>query len=919
MSHPRGAAIRMHELQDEDEDESTALDSPAQRAEMASTPGARIGRFVLLRQLGAGGMGVVYSAYDEELDRRVAIKLLHRHDDRNDRNRMRREAQSLAKLSHPNVVAIYEVGEHAGRLFLAMEYVKGPTMREWLSAQPRALDEILGVLRQAGEGLAAAHDVGLVHRDFKPGNVLVADDGRTRVLDFGLARRFASATDELTDGSLSGDVGPALDDLTEAGTVMGTPSYMPPEQFAGTATDARSDQWSFCVTAWEAVYGQRPFVGRSYAGLAEEVRRGRVQPPPSSRDVPGWILPVLMRGLAVDPARRHPDMRSLIAALDRTPRRRGAWGLAVVGMIGVLSLGYAMGIGMGGSSSCVDGADRLESLWDPDVRAELREAFMRTAIPHAEVGFVTASNALDDFASTWKEVHLQVCEVPPGPEGTTLFDREMACLDDHQRAFRAVVEVLVQADPGAVEHAVQLAASLPSPRRCGDAEALLASIPLPPPELAEPVGAVREQLASASAQRFAGHLVEAERLARAAFSEATGLGHAPLEVEAKARLGAALVARSELEPARELLEDAYWQALRIGYDEQSVEIAILLIHIVGDRLQRVDEGLSWFRQGEALAARAGIDDVRLAWILNNAGNTHLHAARFEEGRALFERALDIAERADPPNPEAIASFLNNLGALEYQRGNREASHRHQLRSLELRVANLGPTHPSVVSNLINLGNIELDDGRIDDARSRFVRALEVIGVNGNLDRIREAFTLLGLARVASAQGEHREGVEQFQRGLEILQEAFGPRHPTVGLVMVSAGEEFDVLGRADEALDHVERGLAIAEPALGSDHPDVLAARSTRARLRAQRGEHAEMVAVYGDIAVDAERVLGAEHRLVGEALKGQGLSLVAVGRHAEAVGVLERALAMHEADEDERARLEIERGLKEASGYTPR
>ena len=283
-----------------------------------------IARFLVVDELGAGGMGRVYAAYDPELDRKVALKLVHRRDSADSEARLQREAQAMARLSHPNVVTVYEVGSHAGQLFIAMELVAGENLAAWLAAATRPWQVVLAMFRAAGEGLAAAHDAGLVHRDFKPANVLVGADGRARVADFGLVHA-SEAVPERGAGA-----GGASKDLTWAGTVMGTPAYMAPEQLRGEATDARTDVFSFCLALWEALYGARPFTGATMEERQRAIERGLPDDPPRSSARDRWLRPLLRRGLAADPVRRWPDMRPLLAALARDPalersrRRRGA-------------------------------------------------------------------------------------------------------------------------------------------------------------------------------------------------------------------------------------------------------------------------------------------------------------------------------------------------------------------------------------------------------------------------------------------------------------------------------------------------------------------------------------------------------------------------------------------------------------------
>ncbi|HVH98998.1 MAG TPA: serine/threonine-protein kinase, partial [Enhygromyxa sp.] len=255
----------------------------------------RLGRYPIVRKLGEGGMGIVYACYDEALDRRIAIKLLNsRFQRRSSRTRLEREAQALARLSHPNVVHIYEFGLHGDSLYLAMEYIDGQTLREWLRGSDRRWREIAEVLVQAGRGLAAAHAAGLVHRDFKPDNVMVGRDGRVRVLDFGLVRVLQETASDLDDEP-EHSPGPSEPWLTRPGTILGTPAYMAPEQHAGRPSDAKADQFAWCVVAYEAMFGVRPFAGSSAEAIAEAIRAGRWQTGEDRLGVPRRVRAAIVR------------------------------------------------------------------------------------------------------------------------------------------------------------------------------------------------------------------------------------------------------------------------------------------------------------------------------------------------------------------------------------------------------------------------------------------------------------------------------------------------------------------------------------------------------------------------------------------------------------------------------------------------
>lgn len=272
-----------------------------------------LGRYELVRRLGSGGMGLILVAYDPQLDREVAIKILRAGvDGGTDHERLLAEARAAARLSHPNVVAMHDVGVHDGRVFVAMELVRGVSFRSWL-ADHHAWREVLDILLQAGDGLMAAHEAGLVHRDFKPANMLVGDDGRVRVVDFGLAR---AASELPVDASLPDFGEQTLRSLyTMTGEVVGTPAYMAPEQWIGGTVDARADQFSFCVCLYEGLFGERPFEGGTLTAIREAVLGAPLQMPPFSDRLPPVIRSVLERGLSRRREDRYPDMTALLSEL----------------------------------------------------------------------------------------------------------------------------------------------------------------------------------------------------------------------------------------------------------------------------------------------------------------------------------------------------------------------------------------------------------------------------------------------------------------------------------------------------------------------------------------------------------------------------------------------------------------------------
>jgi predicted Ser/Thr protein kinase len=363
--------------------EPSLEDSRSKPLQPALARGTSIGRYLLLDRVGQGGMGVVYKALDPELGRAVALKLLKTESTAKvQQERLLREAHALARLSHPNVVAVHDVGTFGDDVFVAMEFVEGRTLRDWLT-EPRDWRTVLDAFLAAGEGLAAAHRAGLVHRDFKPDNVIVGADGRVRVVDFGLARATGAADPE--DGGPAASPGSwqsgrLSSPLTRHDAIIGTPRYMAPEQHRGEAVDEAADQFSFCLSLYWALYDLYPFVGD-----ADEARRnvlaGRVSEPPTEAKVPRWLYPVIVRGLAPHKSDRHPGMAELLATLRADPlaARRQRWQVALLGVaaIALVAAAFAGALAYGTRRAATEQA-RLAQQFGQEV--EKVESMARIAV-----------------------------------------------------------------------------------------------------------------------------------------------------------------------------------------------------------------------------------------------------------------------------------------------------------------------------------------------------------------------------------------------------------------------------------------------------------------------------------------------------------------------------------------------------------
>ncbi|MCR9165342.1 MAG: protein kinase domain-containing protein [Nannocystaceae bacterium] len=405
----------------------------------------QVGRFRTTRVLGTGGMGTVLAGFDDELERPVAVKLLHREIGIRHAERLRREAKALAKLSHPNVVTVYEVGHWQDRLFIAMEQVQGVTLGAWVAERERSVDELLDMFLRTGAGLVAAHGRDLVHRDFKPDNVIVGTDGRPRILDFGLVQTLeeeqedglhAPAAGAGSDADPTADtvagITPAAGSLTETGTVLGTPAYMPAEQLAGKKTTAASDQFAFCVALWEALYGARPFAGRTVGQLAASVTQGKLVAPKHPRGS-GRLRRALERGLCPDPAARWPAMQPLLDELSDlrtvgTRRRRSAvLGAAVAVALGGATWGFTRPQASN-DPGCRPAQERLKPVWTEGIKERMRLRYMHSE-PRAQEFFRTEMPLLDDWAQTWATIYTEACEGDEAERDPSMFEKRMTCLD----------------------------------------------------------------------------------------------------------------------------------------------------------------------------------------------------------------------------------------------------------------------------------------------------------------------------------------------------------------------------------------------------------------------------------------------------------------------------------------------------------
>ena len=731
-------------------------------------------------------MGEVYAAYDPELDRKVAVKLLHVSGSvgpelAERKARLLREAQAIARLSHPNVVVVHDVGSFEDQVFVAMEYVDGNTVSYWLHAGPRHWRQILEVFVAAGRGLSAAHAAQLVHRDFKGENVMITSSGQVRVMDFGLARHASDRSaaqavpvlpsdeatrdltttldlpkqqsiavgaplDELTSQSRSHDTGAiraaALDaQLTQTGLLVGTPAYMAPEQFRGQLAAARSDQFSFCVALYEALYGARPFRGNTMAELADNVLQGRLQAPPTTKRIPGWLKRALLRGLANDSDERWPSMDALLAVLSRGPRARGWWyaaaGLAVASSVAAtLALSPAPPL----RPTCQVSEDRFGGVWErPGARAVRRSAISASIYasgkPRARETFDSLSRLLDGYVSRWSTMYRDACEATNvrGEQSNQVLDLRMSCLRDRWNELRALSDVLVEGHTVAVTNALGAATALTPIERCADVSTSSSAAPPADPLTRQQADALRDRLVAVKAQQDAGRYGRALDMAAQIVADARKVGYRPLVADALNRLALLQVDTGRPQEADTNFEEALWIAEASRHDELVVEVATTEIYVTGFIGHDMVKARRWINQAQVFLERVGGHDLLRAWMLNNIGV-----------------ALDA-------------------------NGDREGAASELFKALRIKERVLGKDHPDV------------------------------------------AYTLVNLAGALNGIGRSREALESCTRGFDIVERTFGTGHPRLFAPLTVRADIFNQLSRYNEARRDAERAIALQESESGTE------------------------------------------------------------------------------------------------------
>ncbi|MEM6991076.1 MAG: protein kinase [Myxococcota bacterium] len=843
------------------------------RGTSALARGAMLGRYCVLAEVGRGAMGIVYAAYDPKLDRKVAIKLLRERPGGAALSEMIGEAQTLARMNHPNVVQVYDVGEHGESVFMAMEFVVGRSVREWTASEPRSADEIVDVFARAAEGLAAAHDAGVVHRDIKPDNLMVADSGRVLVMDFGLAVR--RSTDDSPDSVVA----------THA---AGTPAYMSPEQLRGAPLSASSDQFSFCVALYESLAGERPFAGESLADLSDAILNTKFAHRPPLSTAKPWLRRLILRGLSAEAADRHASVRALGNALRTGRIRRRRVTLAVGGAV-VLSVGLAATTRDDrAEAECRAAATKLHAEWTPQ-RPDLAAAFERE-LDHDGAALATEVIAdVDDYVQRWAGWYDEMC-TSAFVHGR-LSDAERAarteCLDDGRVYVTSMLESPNQATQDALWKIVAAASALPATLSC-DPPAQDRPGDNPPPGK---LSATHSLIAHARGRAAVGDNPQVVADLEQALEQLGEIDDPLTRAQLLSLLAKALYETGDLERGRQARADALRESNRAGDRELVAELWLLHVRSLVASHKEPERAAAMLEAAEVAAAAVPDHPLLQSQLHSTRGILALDQARYDDARAHFELALQSSRGAQQTTVKEFHR-RSELAFAQSRAGMVSEALAGQRAALALLVDAYGERHPSAIRALDNIAITCRMAGDDACARQSLLRSLE-LSEPGLPSR---ANPLLTLGQIAYDAGNDAEAADFAQRSLQLRVAQGGDEHPSTSGARLLLHNIARRSGRVDEALAHARVFKRIKDDATAPDHPGRALGAATLGKALLAAGKHAEAGAALEQALTLRERILPPGDVRIGYSLVDVATAKLAGGELSTAADLAQRAITVLDA-----------------------
>lgn len=876
---------------------SSELDNPTDLPR-----GFAVGRYLILERIGGGSRGDVYAAYDPGRGRKIALKLLRIDSSVSGRaiyglSQCLQEAQTLVRLSHPQIISVYEVGTAADRVFVAMEFIEGVTLPRWLRQQSHSQQEILDVFILAGRALAAAHAAGLVYANFKPDNVLIGYNGRVCVTDLGFAGAGAARNENAEPTQLELALGlPQASrnlhphPLKQNADTRRPPDNIAPEQRQGKPVEFRTDIFTFCAALYEALY-HVPFTKaimseHSADNPAGTLRLGSAAARPSS----SWLRQALLRGLHAEPDKRYSSMTPLLSALSRQRQKRRRWwigGSLGVALWGFLLFGWYVSVLAKRHELLCSGAPaRLATVWDANRKAAVHAAILRTGKPYADETWQRVEKALDQYGAQWAAMHTEACQATRirGEQSEALLDVRMQCLDRRLTDLTALTQLLLRVEPAWLVKVTKATQDLTPVGVCADVLALTA--PVPPPD--EPSKRTRlavmvKNLSEVVAMQRLGQYVPAQEAALLLVQESRDLGYAPFEAEALYWLGFIQNHRGQNQPAVETL----LRAASAGIAGRDLRIAAKawskLVSINGFNLEQPAEAQKWEAFASAAIAALG-ENLEAQFELASARCVAAHPQPTQDRTlALCQESLDAAIKAYGPSHYHVPAQMNNLADVLTARHQTEQGLRFYRQALQITRQQLGENHPSVAIHLNNLGEALGSLGQYREAITTLTQAVELQSRVLEPDHVERGVVLGTLGQLQWEDGQVDAASATLKNALKILEKGFPPGHSQLGSSQLKYMHVLLAQQKNLEAQQLAEKFLTLADPS----QPDTAEVHYLLGQAWSRQQRYSEALAQHKEALVLHEKRNLVEGRELDRA--AIGTDLIHLGRAKEALPLLEQ------------------------------
>jgi eukaryotic-like serine/threonine-protein kinase len=802
-------------------------DMPTPLAHELLPPGTEVGRYRIVERLAIGGMGVVFKAHDPQLSRHIALKLVQQSSIDIERHcaaeeyeqRLLREAQALARLSHPNVVAAFDVGRFGGALFIAMELIDGESLRTWLMAKQRSCQEILAILLEAGRGLSAAHRAGVVHRDFKLSNVMVSEQGRVQVVDFGLARTTGvvleatptvSAFETEVSSSAEGSSGASLHssaELTRTGAVIGTPGYIAPEQFDGVPSDERSDQFSYASAAFRALTGRSAYPVDSLAAYRSALGGERA---PWPKRVPRAVRKVIDRGLSRLPEQRYPNFDALLEDLQRAARPPRRLTLLVLAALGMSALVSTFTVRERFMRRCDPDLKSLERAWSSERSAQVKSAFERSGSPRAADSVAAVGTRVRNFRERWQDARQQAClaTYERHEQSEQILGLRNACLDSKLHQFGTLAELFERADVALVDRAPEALDELTSVGDCSDILSLVGESDRLPddPKLREPIRDLQRRWDALQAVYVTGRWADVLERGQALVRDAGEVGYKPIQARAMSQAVMALERLGRPEEAGELRQRTLEVASEAKVHDVLAQQALRMLRSNVDavRIAEAKAMLPFVDVAVGLAGRPAALQIRLltyqAAILSEEED-------FQGAIERLERALAECRQLGTEGVRSCLTPQRELGLVYAARKDYAAARRELAATVDLAKLAFVPRHPNVVNEYNNSAEIMLRAEDVE-AAARLVAESKIVAATLPADRQSTLIPMLE-GRILVMRGDYPSALPLFEEGARRMAAAYGARTTQASYGLHELGKCLARLGETEAGIRHLEHALEL--------------------------------------------------------------------------------------------------------------